>query len=82
MIAATIGKLACGIGASRPASKLIVGIGMLPRGEVGLVFALIGRALGVIDDSIFSAIVLMIFITTLISPAWLKAELRRQAARH
>ncbi len=82
LIAATVGKLACGIGAARPASKLIIGIGMLPRGEVGLVFALIGRTLGVIDDSIFSAIVLMIFITTLISPAWLKAELRRQAARN
>ena len=79
LVAAILGKLASGLGASRPASKLIVAIGMLPRGEVGLVFAAIGRTLGVIDDSIFAAIVLMVFVTTLAAPPWLKAELAREA---
>ena len=49
---------------------------MLPRGEVGLIFAAIGKSLGVIDDELFSAIVLMVIITTLISPPLLKLALR------
>ena len=72
LIAAIAGKLVSGLGAARPVNKLIVGIGMLPRGEVGLVFAAIGRTLGVIDDAIFSAIILMIIVTTLIAPPLLK----------
>ena len=63
----------------RSTDRLIVGIGMLPRGEVGLVFAAIGRSLGVIDDSIFAAIVLMVFVTTLIAPPWLEAKLKNKA---
>jgi Kef-type K+ transport system membrane component KefB len=72
LVAAIIGKLVSGLGASKPVNKLIVGIGMMPRGEVGLVFAAIGRTLGVIDDAIFSAIVLMVMVTTLAAPPLLK----------
>ena len=78
LVAAVIGKLACGLGADRGTNRLAIGIGMLPRGEVGLVFAAIGRTLGVIDDAIFSAIVLMVIITTLVAPPLLKAQLARQ----
>jgi len=56
----------------------VIGIGMVPRGEVGLVFAAIGRTLGVIDDSIFAAIALMVIVTTLVAPPWLKLALARQ----
>lgn len=48
---------------------------MLTRGEVGLVFAAIGRTLGVVDDATFSAIVLMIMITTPAAPPWLKLSI-------
>jgi Kef-type K+ transport system membrane component KefB len=72
LIAAVLGKIACGLGARKPVNKLAVGIGMMPRGEVGLVFAAIGRTLGVIDDAVFSAIVLMVMTTTLITPPLLK----------
>jgi Kef-type K+ transport system membrane component KefB len=72
LVAAVLGKLVCGLGARPPVNRWIVGIGMMPRGEVGLVFALIGRTLGVIDDAIFSAIVLMIVVTTLVAPPLLK----------
>lgn len=78
LVAAVIGKLACGLGANRDANRFAIGIGMLPRGEVGLVFAAIGRTLGVIDDAIFSAIVLMVIVTTLIAPPLLKLELARR----
>jgi Kef-type K+ transport system membrane component KefB len=74
-VAAVIGKLLSGLGASKPVNKLAVGIGMMPRGEVGLVFAAIGRTLGVIDDAVFSAIVLMVMTTTLITPPLLKQVL-------
>jgi Kef-type K+ transport system membrane component KefB len=80
LLAAILGKLLSGLGASRPADKLAVGIGMLPRGEVGLVFAAIGRTLGVIDDGIFSAIVLMVVVTTLIAPPLLKIAISRTPA--
>ncbi len=63
-------------GAGRGADRLAVGLGMVPRGEVGLVFAAIGKSLDVITDDLFSAIVLMVIITTLISPQLLKLALR------
>ena len=75
---AIVGKLACGLGAFHAPSRWVIGIGMVPRGEVGLVFAAIGRTLGVIDDSIFAAIALMVIVTTLIAPPWLKLALARQ----
>jgi Kef-type K+ transport system membrane component KefB len=78
LVAAIVGKLASGLGAFRSSSRWVIGIGMVPRGEVGLVFAAIGRTLGVIDDSIFAAIALMVIVTTLIAPPWLKLALARQ----
>ena len=50
---------------------------MMPRGEVGLIFAAIGKTLGVIDDFLFSAVVLMVIVTTLAAPPLLKATLQR-----
>ena len=79
LVAAIIGKLLCGLGARKPVNKLVVGIGMMPRGEVGLVFAAIGRTLGVIGDALFSAIVLMIIVTTLIAPPLLKLVISKHA---
>ncbi|WP_454781220.1 cation:proton antiporter [Legionella sp. WA2022007384] len=72
IIAAVIGKLVSGYGARSSNDRLLIGIGMLPRGEVGLVFASIGRTLGVISDDLFSAIVLMVMVTTFIAPFLLK----------
>lgn len=74
LLAAIVGKLLSGLGANRNDDRLLIGIGMLPRGEVGLVFASIGRVLGVISDELFSAIILMIIFTTFIAPVWLKSR--------
>ena len=76
-VAAIVGKLVCGLAAGRGLNRLAIGVGMLPRGEVGLIFASIGKGLGVIDSRLFSAIVLMVVITTVISPSLLKWSLRR-----
>lgn len=77
LVAAIIGKLLSGLGANPKDDRLLIGIGMLPRGEVGLVFASIGRTLGVISDDLFTAIVLMIMITTFIAPPLLKIRYGR-----
>lgn len=76
-IAAIVGKLASGYVAGKGLNSLAVGFGMMPRGEVGLIFASIGKALGVIDSQLFSAIVLMVVITTVMAPSLLKWSLRR-----
>jgi Kef-type K+ transport system membrane component KefB len=55
--------------------KLVVGVGMVPRGEVGLIFAQTGLAAGVLDAGLFSAITAMVMVTTFIAPPALKALL-------
>jgi len=77
LVAAVIGKVASGIVTGRGVNRIAVGIGMMPRGEVGLIFASIGKSLGVISDALFSAVVLMVIVTTLATPPLLKFALVR-----
>ena len=49
---------------------------MVPRGEVGLIFASMGRSIGVVNDEIFAAIVVMVVVTTVIAPPWMKFSLK------
>jgi Kef-type K+ transport system membrane component KefB len=82
-LAAMIGKQACAIGAwGRPLDRLSIGIGMMPRGEVGLIFANIGLGLSladqpIVDHGIFSAVVIMVIVTTMSTPPLLKWSLAR-----
>ncbi|MGH9817370.1 MAG: cation:proton antiporter, partial [Candidatus Acidiferrales bacterium] len=78
-LVAILGKLVSGVAAGRGIDKLSVGIGMMPRGEVGLIFAGIGKGLGVVSDSVFSAVVIMVMVTTLLTPPLLKITLARSA---
>jgi len=77
--AAIVGKLCAGL-AARNSNGWIVGWGMVPRGEVGLIFAMVGRQLGVISESMFSVIVIMVILTTLITPPVLTWLLKRDRA--
>ena len=52
--------------------KPVIGVGMVPRGEVSLLVAQLGLGSGVIDQGLFSAVTLMVMATTLVSPPWLK----------
>jgi Kef-type K+ transport system membrane component KefB len=52
--------------------KLVVGVGMIPRGEVGLIFAQMGLAAGVLDPGLFAAVTAMVMVTTFIAPPVLK----------
>jgi len=69
---AFVGKLMSGLAAGT-ADKWIIGWGMAPRGEVGLIFAVTGKALGVINDEVFSVIVTVVILTTLLTPPILTA---------
>lgn len=74
-----VGKQVCGLAVLCPeANKLTVGIGMISRGEVGLIFASVGKSLGAIDDAVFGAIVIMVILTTLVTPPLLKWSIQRK----
>jgi Kef-type K+ transport system membrane component KefB len=84
-VAAVVGKQACALGAlGARLDALSVGVGMIPRGEVGLIFANIGLTLvvhgeHVVDSATYSAIVIVVMMTTLITPPALKWSLARGA---
>jgi Kef-type K+ transport system membrane component KefB len=66
-VTAFIGKIVAGLVAGN-CRKILVGWAMVPRGEVGLIFATIGKGLGVIDDRLFSIVVIMVILSTLVTP--------------
>ena len=57
--------------------RFLVGMAMVPRGEVGLIFAGLGSAAGVFSGEIYTALVMVIAYTTLLSPYWIKLYYRR-----
>ena len=80
--AAIVGKLVCALVVPKHLSPLTVGIGMMPRGEVGLIFAGIGARLvldgrAVIDGGTYAAAVLMVAATTIATPPLLLWSIRR-----
>ncbi len=88
-IAAIIGKQLCGLAVlERDVNRVAVGLGMIPRGEVGLIFAGIGATLmlpsvtgvsePVINSATFGAVVIMVIITTLVTPLSLKWSMGRK----
>jgi Kef-type K+ transport system membrane component KefB len=82
-VAAVVGKGVCAFGVvERGLDRISVAVGMVPRGEVGLIFAAIGaqmvlRGERVVVPSVFSAVVIMVIVTTLITPPLLKITLAR-----
>jgi Kef-type K+ transport system membrane component KefB len=84
LAAAVISKLAgCGLGAIRfgGANALRVGLGMIPRGEVGMVVAQIGLGMRIIPPDIYAVVVIMSVATTVVAPPALKAAYKGVAAR-
>ncbi len=73
-VVAMAAKLACGWGVTKDAeaSRLVVGVGMAPRGEVGLIFAALGLSTGLIVNWQYTAVILVVMLTTFITPIWLK----------
>ncbi len=72
-VAAIIGKQVCGLCAlEKGLNRIAIGIAMIPRGEVTLIFAGIGKSLGIVNDVVFSSLIIMVIITTLITPPALR----------
>jgi len=91
-VVAILGKQVCALGVlERGINRLAVGLGMIPRGEVGLIFAAIGAALmlpntsgqlePVIGSATFGAVVIMVILTTLVTPPALKWSLGSERKR-
>lgn len=80
---AIVGKMVAGFAVFwKKMNRLAIGVGMVPRGEVGLIFADIGRREGVLSDGVFSAVLIMVMFSTLMVPpvlSWIFGA-REQAA--
>ncbi|MEX2316181.1 MAG: cation:proton antiporter [Pirellulales bacterium] len=73
IIAAVLGKFLAGYAPFWiRGNKRVIGVGMIPRGEVGLIFAQMGLTSGVFDAALFSAVALMVMVTTFMAPPLLK----------
>jgi len=71
-------KLIAGLAVYQPGvRRWPIGVGMVPRGEVGLIFAGAGLAAGVVGPSLYSALVVVVMLTTFVAPPWLKVLYRR-----
>lgn len=76
-VVAIIGKLAAGWAVLEKGLKRhVIGIGMIPRGEVGLIFARIGLSTGILATGLYSSVAMMVILTTLIVPPLLRIFLR------
>ncbi|MFN4218177.1 MAG: cation:proton antiporter [Candidatus Bipolaricaulia bacterium] len=73
---AIVGKLVSGIGAPR-GSRWAVGVGMMPRGEVGLIFALFGLVNGILTQELYAVLVMIVLLTTIATPIILRPLLKR-----
>ena len=73
LVVAVAGKIVSGMGAVGIRSdRLLIGFGMIPRGEVGLIFASIGLTQGVLDDELYGALLLVVLLTTVMTPPLLR----------
>jgi Kef-type K+ transport system membrane component KefB len=85
-LAAMAGKWACGLAVPRDVSRVTVALGMMPRGEVGLIFAGIGASLvlggkPIVNAATYAAAVFMVVVTTMATPPLLLWSLKRDAKR-
>jgi len=74
MVVAILGKLVTGwaVFGQPGINRLAIGVGMIPRGEVGLVFAGIGSASGILDKPLEVSIIIMVILTTFLAPPFLR----------
>lgn len=80
-VVAVVGKLASALGArGTRADRLLIGLGMIPRGEVGLIFASIGLTNGVLNADEYGALLIVVLLTTVLTPPLLRWRLGRAAS--
>jgi Kef-type K+ transport system membrane component KefB len=85
VVAVTTKLFGCGLPAmyflKSKQKGLRVGIGMISRGEVGLIVAGVGITAGILTSEVYSTIIIMVVVTTIITPIWLKIEYRKEQKR-
>ena len=83
IIVAIFGKVITGftVVGSEKLNKLAIGVGMIPRGEVGLVFAGVGAASGALSESTEAAIIMMVILTTFIAPPFLRLVFKEPSTK-
>ena len=80
-VAAVAGKLVSGLAIyQRGVARLPVGVGMIPRGEVGLIFAGLGLTAGLGGPRLYASLVAVVMLSTFIVPVWLRALYRKERA--
>lgn len=81
LVAVTTKLFGCGLPAmyflKSKSAGMKVGIGMISRGEVGLIVAGVGVTTGILTSEVYSTIIIMVVVTTIITPIWLKLEYRK-----
>lgn len=82
VVVAIVGKVVTGLTVfGQPdLNRLAIGVGMVPRGEVGLVFAGVGSATGILPKSLEAAIIVMVILTTFIAPPLLRVVFQKSPA--
>jgi Kef-type K+ transport system membrane component KefB len=82
LVCAVLGKVVAAVGAfGSPGDKWLIGFGMIPRGEVGLIFATIGLQTGVLGGKLYAALLLVVLVTTLLAPPLLRLRTLRLLSR-
>lgn len=79
LVVAVLGKVITGfslVGSSTPLNRLAIGVGMIPRGEVGLVFAGVGASSGILSESLNAGVIVMVIMTTFLAPPLLRLAFR------
>ena len=81
LVVAMLGKVAAGWSylSSEPTNRLVVGLGMMPRGEVGLIFLGLGSQAGILSPALEAAILLMVIGTTFLAPVLLRVVIPSEA---
>lgn len=79
LVVAILGKVVTGLSVfGMPGvNRLAIGVGMIPRGEVGLVFAAVGSESGVLSKPLEAAVIVMVILTTFLAPPWLRLVFKR-----
>jgi Kef-type K+ transport system membrane component KefB len=82
LLVAIAGKVAAGWSylSAEPTNRLVVGLGMMPRGEVGLIFLGLGSQAGILTPALEAAILLMVIGTTFLAPILLRLVIPREPA--
>jgi Kef-type K+ transport system membrane component KefB len=81
LVVAVIGKVVASVGVfGSPGDKWLIGLGMIPRGEVGLIFATIGLNEGILGKNLYAALLLVVLVTTLMTPPLLRWRLTAMRA--